>query len=79
MSNSDKDSFILENGRPISLLNVDYRIATKTITTSLPKLIHDSQACFLKGRNINEIIQTIFEVIDYVEDKNIPGLIFFRF
>ena len=78
---SDKDTSILENWRPISLLNVDYKIATKTIANRLkkvlPKLIHASQTGFLKGRNINENIRTIFEVLDYVEEKDIPGLIFF--
>ena len=44
----------------------------------LPKLIHDSQTSFLKGRNINENIRTIFEVLDYVKEKDIPGLIFFQ-
>ena len=79
---SDKDTSILENWRPISLLNVDYKIATKTIANRLkkvlPKLIHDSQTGFLKARNINENIRTIFEVLDYVEEKDIPGLIFFQ-
>ena len=78
---SDKDTSILGNWRPISLLNVDYKIATKTIANRLkkvlPKLIHDSQTGFRKGRNINENIRTILEVLDYVEEKDIPGLIFF--
>ena len=78
---SDKDTSILENWRPISLLNVDYKIKTKTIANRfkkvLPKLIHDSQTGFLRGRNINENIRTIFEILDYVEEKDIPGLIFF--
>ena len=78
---SDKDTSILENWRPISLLNVDYKIATKTIANRLkkvlPKLIHDSQTGFLKESNLNENIRTIFEVLDYVEEKDIPGLILF--
>ena len=43
----------------------------------LSKLIHDSPSGFLKGKNINQNIQTIFEVIDYVEEKEITGPIFF--
>ena len=61
---SDKDTSILENWRPISLVNVDYKIATKTIANRLkkvlPKLIHDSQTGFLKESNLNENIRTIF-------------------
>ena len=57
ISKSDKDTSILENWRPISLLNVDYKIATKTIANRLkkvlPKLIHDSQNCFSYSVNHN--------------------------
>lgn len=34
-----KDETLLENWRPISLLNTDYKIATKTIATRLPKVL----------------------------------------
>ena len=43
----------------------------------LSKLINDSPTGFLKGKNINQNIRTIFEVIDYVEEKEIRGLFFF--
>ena len=54
-------------------------MSTIKLQQRLLKLIHvhDSQTDFLKGRNVNDNIQTIFEVLDYVEGKNIPGVIFF--
>ena len=76
-----KDNILLENWRPISLLNVDYKIATKVIANRiknvLPKLIHETQTGFMKGRYIGENIRLIFETIDYVDEQNLPGILFF--
>ena len=76
---SDKDT--LENWRPISLLNVDYKITTKAIANRvkkvLPKIIHNSQTGFLKGRYIGENIRLLFELLEHAEEQNIPGMIFF--
>ena len=76
----NKDITNLDNWRPISLLNVDYKIATKTIANRvksvLTKIIDHSQTGFIKGRYIGENIRLIFEIIDSVEE-NKPGLIFF--
>ena len=77
----DKDLISLTNWRPISLLNIDYKIATKAIANRMKKvlnsLIHSSQTGFLKGRYIGENIRTIFEVIENFNDDNLPGIIFF--
>ena len=52
----NKDTLLLENWRPISLLNVDYKIATKTIANRVKKVLHSiintSQTGFIKGRYI---------------------------
>ena len=49
-----KNRLYLENWRPISLLNIDYKIATKTIADRiskvLPKLIHEDQTGYVKDR-----------------------------
>lgn len=78
---SEKDTSFLENWRPISLLNVDYKIATKTIANRvkrvLHKIIHNSQTGFLKGRFIGENIRILYEVLDYTDEQDIPGMIFF--
>ena len=58
---SGKDTTILDNWRPISLLNVDYKIATKSISNRikpvLSSIISPSQTGFIKGRYIGENIR----------------------
>ncbi|MES9884044.1 MAG: reverse transcriptase domain-containing protein [Sedimenticola sp.] len=76
-----KDGTNLANWRPISLLNIDYKIATKTIANRiksvLNNLIDSSQTGFIKGRYIGENIRLLFETIDFVNENQIPGLLFF--
>ena len=49
----DKDTSLLENLRPISLLSVDYKILTKVIAKRLekllPKIINPDQTGYVKG------------------------------
>ena len=77
----NKILYQLKNWRPISLLNCDYKIATKAIAvrmkTVLPSIINPDQTGFLKGRFIGENIRLIDGVIDYTEFKGIPGLLLF--
>ena len=77
----NKDLTTLDNWRPISLLNVDYKIATKAIANRvkqvITKIINNSQTGFIKGRYIGENIRLLFEIIDNTEEENKPGLIFF--
>ena len=78
---SGKDNLLLENWRPISLLNVDYKITVKAIANRikkvLPTLIHETQTGFMKGRYIGENIRLILEAIDITDENNLPGMIFF--
>ena len=77
----NKDLTTLDNWRPISLLNVDYKKATKAIANRvkqvITKIINNSQTGFIKGRYIGENIRLLFEIIDNTEEENKPGLIFF--
>ena len=56
----NKDTLLLKNWRPISLLNTDYKIATKCIAIPLEKvllrLINNDQTRYIKNRLIGENI-----------------------
>jgi len=71
----------LSNWRPISLLNNDYKIATKSMSNRikkiLPSIISRSQSGFSKGRYIGENVRLIQECINYFNQPNNSGLIFF--
>ena len=77
----DKDTTLLSNWRPISLLNTDYKIGTKALANRmkdvLPEIISHTQTGFVKGRYIGESVRLLEEVLDYVETNNIPCLLFF--
>ena len=80
-SKKDAELVLIKNWRPLTLLNCDYKIASKAIAsrtkTFLPKLISDDQTGFLKGRCIRENVRLLDGVIKYTEEKNIPGLLLF--
>jgi len=74
-----KCKYYLKNWRPITLLNVDVKIASSTIANRikpvLQDLISDSQKGFLKGRYIGECTRLISDLIDRMEEDEIPGLL----
>ena len=68
----NKDLTSLDSWRPISLLNVDYKIAIKVIANRvkhvITKIIHNSQTGFIKGKYICENIRLFFEIMDNAEE-----------
>ena len=77
----DKDLCNINNWRPLTFLNTDYKIATKAIANRikkhLPKIIDSSQTGLVKDRYIGENIRLIEETIEALENENSPGLLFF--
>ena len=76
-----KDRTRIQNWRPISLLNMDYKIATKVIAyrikNVLPSIIHHSQTGYVKNRYIGESIRIIEDLMNYTKVQDIPGILLF--
>ena len=74
------ESYLVEltNWRPITLLNVDYKILArafaKRIELKLPKLIHSDQTGFVKGRFIGQNVRLLNDIMEYTELNKIPGI-----
>ena len=70
--------FHLANYRPIALMNVDMKIATKVLSRRLqvvlPTIIHESQTA-VHGRQIGNSIHLVRDLIDYA-NKNDEGAAF---
>ena len=69
----DKPTDVLNNLRPVTLLNVDYKIATKVIANRLAKVLPDiicpNQTGYVKNRYIGENVRLIADIIDYIKKE----------
>ena len=74
-----KDTRQIQNYRPITVLNADYKIMTKTLANRLAKiagdLIHPDQAGFVPGRRIFDHIRLSQMVLQYAEAAEVNGVI----
>ena len=74
-----KPKQFLRNWRPITLLNTSYKIASSCIAarikTVLPKIIHNDQKGFMKGRYIGENLRLLYDVLVYTNFYKKPGLL----
>jgi len=75
----DKPKQFLKNWRPITLLNITYKLASSCIAERLknvlPQLIHSDQKGFMKNRYIGENIRLLYDLIFYTELQNKPGML----
>ncbi len=64
----------LKNWRPISLLNVDYKIISKVITNRLkrimPFIIGTDQSCGVQDRNISDNLTVLRDIIFFINNEN---------
>ena len=75
----DKDTLFIKNWRPLSLLNVDYKILAKCLANRIKKkidtLINTDQTGFIKGRFIGENINKLLSIIEYCDSHEIEAMI----
>jgi len=81
-----KDKRLLDNLRPITLLNIDYKLLSGIIAARmkkcLPQIISETQSGFLAGRSIHNNIRLVLDLIEYshlfVENGFIVFLDFYK-
>lgn len=69
----EKDPMLIENWRPMTLLNVDYKIFAsifaKRLKNGLQGIISETQTGFMSNRHISSNMRLIFHLLDYSEHK----------
>ena len=67
----NKDLLLIHNWRPITLLNTDYKLLSKTLANRLasvlPDLIHQDQKGFIRQRYIGDNIMALYSILAQVE------------
>ena len=74
-----KEKEYIKNWRPITLLNVVYKIGSACIANRLknvlPKLISADQTGFMSNRYIGDNTRLLYDVMNYLNVNNLPGLL----
>ena len=69
----------LKNWRPISLLNVDYKICSKVLSLRLSKvlefIVDPDQTCSVPGRKIASNLHILRDVLDHIDRTNETGIL----
>ena len=72
-----KPKRFLKNWRPITVLNVSYKLASACVAewlkNVLPKIINECQNGFLKGRYIGDNIRQIYDVMKLLKVRTSQG------
>ncbi len=74
-----KNRLLLKNWRPISLLNMDYKILAKVLATRIQNvllsIINDDHTDYLKGRYIGQNIRIKEDISFFTKISKIPRII----
>ena len=75
-----KDKRFMKIWRPIPLINVDTKIASKALAARkenvLTSIVHCNQTAYVKDRYIGESIRLITDLLAYTEENSIGGILF---
>ena len=73
------DRLDARNWRPITLLNVDYKLASRVLAGQLLKVIYvvvgKDQTCGVPGRFIGENVALLRDIVDYTSFSNVPAAV----
>ena len=77
-----KDKRFIKNWWPISLINVDTKITSKALAARmgnvLTSIVHCNQTAYVKDRYIGESIRLIMDLLVYMEEDSIGGILFLQ-
>ena len=69
----------LKNWRPISLLNVDYKICSRALSLRLSKvldtIVDPDQTCSVPGRSISSNLVLLRDTLEYIERTDETGIL----
>ena len=75
----NKPREFLTNWRPISLLNISYKLLSgcyaQRTKLVLDNIIHENQKGFIKGRFIGENIRLLYDLMHHLDENEMPGLL----
>ena len=75
-----KDKRYLKNWRPVSLINVDAKMASKAIAMRIKKviakLVHCDQTAYVNNQYIDESNRLISEILEYISENEIEAILF---
>ena len=75
---ANKDTRIIKNLRPITLLNTDYKIIEKAIANkmslALDQIIHKDQRGFMKDRRISVNIRKMLDIINEAKKEDLEAV-----
>ena len=70
---------MIKNWRPLSMLSLLYKLASAAIANRLKpyldNLINKTQNGFVPGRYIGECTRLVFDIMNYTEKHNLPGML----
>ena len=71
---------MIKNWRPISLINIDAKIASKVLALRMRKvltsIINYDQTAYVRSRYIGESIRLVSDILDFTEENSIGGILF---
>ena len=74
-----KPRHFFKNLRPITLLNFLYKLASGSIANRIKSVLNQpiskEQTGFLKRRFIGENTRLVYDIMQYCEERNIPGVL----
>ena len=75
----NKDHSLLENWRPLTVLNIFYKLMSGVIASRINKIldfiIHSDQSGFVPKRFIGDCIRNTYDTIESAKSNNITGLL----